>query len=141
MSENSQTPIVKRIDSICAEFDARIVEVGVPFARAELAKALAEEESRTENFSRCLDRALKLWQAEHPEADFWPDAAGNLAWVFDHLSVVEQDNADLRKILGDAIELAEEGIGYTPEFFQSKWMLKERLEAIKEGVPHVYPPA
>lgn len=42
----SQTKIVKRIEEICQEFDSRLeAGVGVPIARLELAKALAEAES------------------------------------------------------------------------------------------------
>lgn len=55
----------------------------------ELIIKLEEEKKRTSNFEACLDRALKLWQAAHPGADFWPDGAENLAWVFDKLSALE----------------------------------------------------
>ena len=36
--------LVKRVEEICKEFDDRLEEVGLPFARLELAKALAEAE-------------------------------------------------------------------------------------------------
>lgn len=90
---DEQHAIVMRTAEICKEFDGRVGVVGIPFARAELAKKLAEEEARTANFERCLDRALKLWQAEHPEAEFWPDGAKNLAWVFNRLSQLEKKGA------------------------------------------------
>lgn len=41
----SQSDVVKRIEEICKEFDARVIEVGLPIARLELAKALAEREA------------------------------------------------------------------------------------------------
>ena len=41
----SQSEIVKRIEEICNEFDARLKIVGVAIARLELAKALAEYEA------------------------------------------------------------------------------------------------
>jgi hypothetical protein len=43
----NQTEIVKRITSICAEFDAREKQVGIKFARLELARAMAENEAST----------------------------------------------------------------------------------------------
>lgn len=39
------TEIVKRIADICGEFDCRVEAVGLPFARTEIAKVLAEKES------------------------------------------------------------------------------------------------
>ena len=56
---------------------------------ADLRDVLTCELQRSALFERCLDRALKLWQAAHPEAHFWPDGAKNLAWVFDRLSIIE----------------------------------------------------
>jgi len=44
---------------------------------------LDEAEKRNDLFTNCLRRALKLWQNKHPEADYWPDGAVNLAWVLD----------------------------------------------------------
>ena len=41
----SQTKVIKRIEEICNEFDARMKVVGVAIARLELAKALAESEA------------------------------------------------------------------------------------------------
>jgi len=41
----NQSDVVKRIESICQEFDSRINEVGLAIARLELAKALAECEA------------------------------------------------------------------------------------------------
>uniref|UniRef100_A0A6M3K9D9 Uncharacterized protein n=1 Tax=viral metagenome TaxID=1070528 RepID=A0A6M3K9D9_9ZZZZ len=38
----TQSDIVKRIESICYEFDSRVEAVGLAVARLELAKALAE---------------------------------------------------------------------------------------------------
>ena len=84
-----QHETIKRTQEICTEFDTRVGVVGIPFARAELAKALAEEEGRTALFSDCLSRALQMWQALHPGEEYWPDGAVNLAWVFDRLSSVE----------------------------------------------------
>jgi hypothetical protein len=43
----------------------------------------------------------------------------------------ERDTAALLKALDDAIELAEEGIGYTDGYFVEKWRMKERLEECK----------
>jgi len=40
----SQAKKTKRIDEICREFDARVIDVGLPVARLELATALAETE-------------------------------------------------------------------------------------------------
>ena len=40
-----------RIESICAEFDARLEQVGVVMARLELAKALAENEETVAELS------------------------------------------------------------------------------------------
>lgn len=39
-------PMIQRINEICAEFDDRVKEVGLKFARLELAKSLAEAEER-----------------------------------------------------------------------------------------------
>ena len=41
----TQSGIVKRIESICDEFDSRVEEVGLAIARLELAKVLAECEA------------------------------------------------------------------------------------------------
>jgi hypothetical protein len=43
---NNQSKIIKRIEQICIEFDARVEVVGLAIARLELAKALAEAEER-----------------------------------------------------------------------------------------------
>jgi len=40
-----QTKIIERIAEICREFDGRVEDVGITFARVELAKALAEAEA------------------------------------------------------------------------------------------------
>ena len=56
----------------------------------ELIDELAAEKQRTSMFEDCLERARKLWQAAHPLAQFWPDGAENLAWVFDKLSSLEK---------------------------------------------------
>ena len=48
----SQSDIVKRIEEICKEFDARVIEVGLPIARLELAKALAEIEAAQHRLQR-----------------------------------------------------------------------------------------
>lgn len=45
MKAENQSSIVKRIKEICDEFDDRVNSVGLSFARAELAKALAETEA------------------------------------------------------------------------------------------------
>jgi hypothetical protein len=41
----NQSDTVKRIESICKEFDNRVEVVGLAIARLELAKALAESEN------------------------------------------------------------------------------------------------
>jgi hypothetical protein len=49
-----------RIESICAEFDARLEQVGVVIARLELAKALAENEETVVELSELkMDYAIK----------------------------------------------------------------------------------
>ena len=50
------TKIVKRIESICHEFDARAESLGVAFARLELAKALAKSEERLTRLITGLNR-------------------------------------------------------------------------------------
>lgn len=42
---SNQSKIVRRIEEICMEFDARLKDVGPAIARLELAKALAEAEA------------------------------------------------------------------------------------------------
>ena len=64
----NQSHIVKRIQSICEEFDARVLQVGLAIARLELAKALAECEANEtlekirKVLSRNLTRANKIQQ-------------------------------------------------------------------------------
>ena len=43
-----QSPIVKRIEEICREFDSRVSTVGLSFSRLELAKRLSETECAAE---------------------------------------------------------------------------------------------
>jgi len=45
MGKDAQSEIAKRIESICNEFDSRVIDVGLSFARLELAKVLAETEA------------------------------------------------------------------------------------------------
>ncbi len=47
----------------------------------------------------------------------------------------DQEILTLRRVLADAIELVEEGIGYTGEYFVAKWRMQERLDAIKRMQP------
>ena len=39
---------------------------------------------------RCLERARQMWQAAHPEADYWPDGAKAWSWVMDRLAKLER---------------------------------------------------
>jgi tellurite resistance protein len=49
-----------RVESICAEFDARLEQVGVAMARLELAKALAENEKTIVELAELkMDYAIK----------------------------------------------------------------------------------
>lgn len=63
-----QSETVKRIQSICEEFDSRVLQVGLAVARLELAKALADREADTrlekirKVLSRNLTRANKIQQ-------------------------------------------------------------------------------
>ncbi len=47
-----QTDMIKRIESICGEFDSRMEEVGISMARLELAKALASCEASQQDASQ-----------------------------------------------------------------------------------------
>jgi hypothetical protein len=49
-----------RVESICAEFDARLEQVGIAMARLELAKALAENEKTIVELAELkMDYAIK----------------------------------------------------------------------------------
>jgi hypothetical protein len=56
---------------------------------ADLRDALKIVLSRNELFEKCFERALKMWQKENPEAEFWLDGAKNLKWIFDRLEKAE----------------------------------------------------
>ena len=56
----NQSEVVKRIKGICDEFDSRAEEMGLPFARKELAKALAEKERELEHWKKVAERNDKL---------------------------------------------------------------------------------
>ena len=63
-----QSDIVKRIKSICDEFDSHMIEVGLAIARLELAKALAECEAaqQGERLHAALDEArVMIEEYEH----------------------------------------------------------------------------
>jgi len=45
----NKSDVIKRIESICQEFDSRVEGVGLAIARLELAKVLAECESTQQN--------------------------------------------------------------------------------------------
>ena len=53
--------VVKRIEEICKEFDARVIQVGLPIARLELAKALAEREAAQQTLGQ-VDAANRRCQ-------------------------------------------------------------------------------
>jgi hypothetical protein len=65
-------------------------------------------EARQDLFGSCLRRALKLWKAEHPSSDYWPDGAENIAWVMgtaererdERLKAIEREQAALATIAG-----------------------------------------
>ena len=46
---DKQTKLIRRIEEICKEFDARVEQFGLEIARLELAKALATAESNQED--------------------------------------------------------------------------------------------
>lgn len=46
-------------------------------------------------------------------------------------SSLEADKKFLSEELDEAIELAEETVGYASEYFQEKWRLNERLAELK----------
>ena len=73
-----QHKIVKRIDEIIAEFDSRFEAVGVGLARAELAKALAENEDQL----AALRAQVEAMRAALEAA---PNFGGEPQTVFGHL--------------------------------------------------------
>lgn len=40
-----------------------------------------EWEKRFALYTAAMERGRKMWQAAHPEADYWPDAGDNWAWL------------------------------------------------------------
>jgi hypothetical protein len=81
-TENAQ--LVRSNSAMSANLDYASADIG------RLRADLTDTKARNEIFEGCLHRALKLWQARHPDAEFWPDGAVNLAWVFDRLSEAEK---------------------------------------------------
>jgi len=51
---------------------------------------LEEEKARNALFEMCLERGLKLWQAEHPEADYWIDGSQNIKWLLEKIYLLEK---------------------------------------------------
>ena len=69
MEEETMYPsdIVKRIESICEEFDSRVEDVGLVTARLELAKALANAESAQHPFQ------TDVAESNAPDDSNWSD--------------------------------------------------------------------
>jgi hypothetical protein len=68
-----------------------------------------------------LDRGIEAiteWGAAYEKTEIQESAAAELA--------------QLRASLNEAIELAEETVGYASEYFQKKWGLLDRLSELKE---------
>jgi len=83
--------------------DVSNVRAALRSAIAEMEQSLKDEQATNANFSDCLTRARKLWQAAHPEADYWPDGVKNIMWLLERLQAVEQERDEA---LEDAENLA-----------------------------------
>mgnify|MGYP003526878603 FL=1 len=52
------------------------------------------------------DRAIKLWQAAHPDrSDIWPDQAALLVWLLEQLDAMRAERDGLRAQLATAAKL------------------------------------
>jgi hypothetical protein len=93
----SQSDIVKRIEEICREFDARVIDVGLQIARAEISKALAENEAS--KYSTISEKQIsKIADEAIAEGRSYTD----YAWHY-----IGEDNA--HQIICDAINKALKG--------------------------------
>jgi len=68
----NQSDVVKRIESICQEFDSRVNEVGLAIARLELAKALAECEAAQQSVQPDDYNAVPTIIKSFPMRDAYP---------------------------------------------------------------------
>lgn len=60
--------------------------------RSKAEGALAE----VENLRAASDRAIKLWQAAHPDrSDIWPDQAALLVWLLEQLDAMRAERDGL----------------------------------------------
>lgn len=51
----------------------------------------------------------------------------------DTIKQLAEEVGAMRVLLRQALELAEEGINYTPEYFNKKWGLSDEWELIAQG--------
>ena len=65
---------------------------------ADLRNVLIMQKARNDIFGECLHRALKLWQKEYPDAEFWPSGDTNLAWVFERLLILEDSIKNIKEL-------------------------------------------
>ena len=66
-----------------------------------------------------------------PTIEFISHSRSDIPYLLDLIQEQAAEIERLRAALGDAIELAAEGISYTPEYFVQKWGMQERLDALK----------
>lgn len=99
---------------------------------------LEEQRQRNALFSDCLHRANLLWQEQHPEADFWPDGAKNLAWLMEQYTALQAERADLRTLLARALgnlsalcTLA--GLGVVPSGDGTREMIAQITQTLNLG--------
>ena len=132
----NQSETVKRIESVCKEFDSRVNDVGLAIARLELAKAMVEHEAESAGRLKSLfekqEDARQEWQrAENAEA-----ALELARKQCDHL---EHENAALAILHGKCVEArdaAETELSKRDEFANG---LIARLHAETDKRPHALP--
>ncbi len=76
-----QTRIIERIAEICREFDGRVEDVGITFARVELAKALAEAEAENARLTAEVEAAANyIVDLTHPLNSILPASNSRTAY-------------------------------------------------------------
>lgn len=73
--------------------ESRSENLSLDFFEME-AEALRRElnyvKQENELFAKCMRRALKLWKAEHTNANYFPDGAVNFAWLLGKVEQLEE---------------------------------------------------
>jgi hypothetical protein len=117
----TQHDVIKRIESICEEFDYRAEHVDWKIARLELAKALAEEQEQSIQLRAENEQLKKDLKFGIKSVEGWNSFAVDQETELDKL---RSANALLRKQLDEAMEKLD---------FYNKATATAFLERMKKG--------